>query len=142
MKAAVIATSLLCAAAVVTLGAQAHPMRPGRWEITASMQMGTMSMPPMTNTQCITAEELKRSNEGGMPAGWATGPQSNCKVSDYTLAGDTVTWKMECSGPRASTGQGRMVFKGDTYDGTMSMTMPQGEMTMKTTGKRVGDCTK
>jgi hypothetical protein len=35
-----------------------------------------------------------------------------------------------------------MLFSGDTYTGKVNMTTGQGAMTMKYSGKRVGDCTK
>lgn len=141
MRFRLVFTSIGCLVGLASLAAQANPMRPGRWEVSASMQMGTMSMPPMTNSQCITAEDLKKA-ENDMPAGFGQGPQGNCKVSDYKVSGSTVTWKMQCTGPQTTSGEGRMVFDGDTYDGTMTMQMPQGTMTVKATGKRTGDCTK
>ena len=58
------------------------------------------------------------------------------------MAGGNVSWKMTCSGQMAMTGEAQMQFKGDTYTGTMTMTMPQGTMTMSMSGKRVGDCAK
>lgn len=142
MRRVAVITGLLCLASFATPTAQQHPMRPGSWEVTGQMSMGGKQMPPMTNTQCVTPEQLKQAEEGGMPAGWTNGPQGNCKVSDYKVAGGNVTWKMTCSGQMAMTGDGQMQFKGDTYTGTMTMTMPQGTMTMNASGKRVGDCAK
>jgi hypothetical protein len=39
------------------------------------------------------------------------------------------------------TGTGELLYSGDTYTGTMKMTMQGQEMTMKYSGKRLGDCT-
>jgi hypothetical protein len=39
------------------------------------------------------------------------------------------------------TGTGEITFKGDTYDGLMKVTSSQGEMSMKMSAKRLGDCT-
>jgi hypothetical protein len=66
----------------------------------------------------------------------------SCKASDYKVEGNKVTWKMTCSGRDKMTGDGEMVFSGDSYTGKMNMTMAQGSMSMKYTGKRIGDCTK
>jgi len=41
------------------------------------------------------------------------------------------------------SGTGELVYSGDSYTGTMTMEMGgRGTMTMKYTGKRLGDCTK
>jgi len=41
------------------------------------------------------------------------------------------------------TGKGQFVYAQDAYTGTMIMDMQgRGTMTMKYTGKRLGDCTK
>ena len=45
------------------------PMRPGNWEVTMKMSMpGMGEMPPMTQTQCITAAMLK-DPQGAVPEG-------------------------------------------------------------------------
>jgi hypothetical protein len=142
MRSLSVLTIVLSMAAAVILTAQPSPMRPGRWEITMQMQMPNMpmQMPPTTTTQCVTEEQLKKDPSAGLPSG-PQGPNA-CKVSDYKLVGDTVSWKMACSGPQAMNGDGEMTFKGDSYAGTMKMTSPQGAMSMKLAGKRTGECTQ
>jgi len=53
---------------------------------------------------------------------------------------------MRCEGDNPMTGTGEIVYSGDTYLGTMKMTTGRGgqpmAMTMKYSGKRLGDCTK
>src|SRR6185503_11520954 len=58
----------------------------------------------------------------------------------FTGSGSTYAWKMKCAGPPPMTGEGQVTRTADGYTGTMKMTMPQGEMLMKMTGKRLGDC--
>ena len=74
------------------------------------------------------------------------GVPNDCKMSDYNVAGNKVTWSMACGGATPMTGTGEFVYSGDTYNGTMKMNMEQGgkprTMTMKYTGKRLGDCVK
>lgn len=142
MSRAAAVAGLLSLATFVSVSAQPIPMRPGNWEVTAQMAMGATQMPPMTSARCITEAELKQSEKSGMPGGIPGGPQGNCTVSDYKVNGSTVSWKMACSGQMAMTGEAQMQFKGDTYTGTMSMTMAQGSMTMNMSGKRLGDCAK
>lgn len=146
MKSPFVAALALCVvAAAVPAHAQSNPMRPGRWQTTMQMQMPNMpQMPPMTmtNTQCITAQQLEKDPASGLPRGTQSPNQGMCKVSDFKISGSTVSWKMACSGEQAMTGEGELTFVQDSYTGTMKMTMAQGAMTMKMTGKRLGDCTE
>ena len=129
----------------VTLSAMAQgpgPRRDGNWQVTMEMDMPGMpqKMPPMTLTQCITKADaddptkLAAQGRGAAP--------SNCKVSDYKTEGNKVTWSMRCEGDNPTTGTGEFVYAGDTYTGTVKMATGRGDMTMKYSGKRVGDCVK
>ena len=40
------------------------------------------------------------------------------------------------------TGEGEYLYAGDSYTGTVKMTRAGQMMTMKYSGKRLGDCTK
>ena len=126
--------------------------RDGQWEIKMEMEMAGMPagmMPPTTTTRCITAAEandpqsmMPRTGRGGR-----RGNADDCKSSDQKVDGNKVTWSMKCEGPEgAMTGTGEIVYSGDTYLGTMKMTTGRGgqpmTMTMKYSGKRLGDCTK
>jgi hypothetical protein len=140
---------LICAAALMScvVGAAAlaaqNPMRPGRWEVTTQMQMANvpMKMPETKTTQCVTPEQAKDvAIPGSSPMGRGRGADS-CKTVDHKVSGNTVSWKAVCGPPQNTSGTGEIVFNGDSYAGTMKMTTEQGEMTMKMSGKRVGDCT-
>jgi hypothetical protein len=123
--------------------AQTNPMRPGRWEMTMQMEMPgmPMAMPAMKNTRCVTQQEVDSPNRG-LPSGPNNNP-NECKVSDYKVSGSTVTWMMACMGQPSMTGTGELRFTGDAYDGLVKMTMDQQQqMTMKMSGKRLGDCTQ
>jgi hypothetical protein len=129
--------------AAVTISAQ-NPMRAGQWEVTVQVQMPNLpvQMPEMKFSQCITPEQLAKVPTAGLPNPTAPGggDNENCKITDYDVSGSTVTWKMACTGDQQMTGSGQMTFDGDSYGGTMNMTMPQGEMAAKLAGKRLGDC--
>jgi len=118
-------------------------MRPGRWETSVQMEMAgsPVQMPPFKSTRCVTPAEAKdpSSLQSGPPGG--RGGKSDCKASDQKMSGNTVSWKMTCTSPQAMTGTGEMTFGDDTYTGAMKMTTPQGAMSMKMEGKRLGDCT-
>lgn len=127
----------MCIVAMAAIEAQS--MRPGRWETTAEMQMEKMSMPPMTTSRCITADELKRDPTGG--AGSGPG-QGDCKATDHKTVGNTTTWKMACTGAQSMTGEGTLTVTGDTYTSAMVMRTERGTMNLKAKGRRLGDCTK
>ena len=136
----VLATVVLVAAA--TALAQG-PIRPGRWEVTMQMQMAgsPIQMPEMKTTRCVTPEEAKDPSKS-LPSGpqGRGGQNSDCKMADYKVSGNTATWKMVCTMPQAMTTTGEMTFNDDSYTGTMKADMAQGQMTMKMAGKRLGDC--
>jgi hypothetical protein len=123
-----------------SLVAQGSVRRDGRWEVKMEMQMAAMTMPPQTLTQCVTKEEAADPQKGLPQTGRGASP-SDCKVSDYKVVGNKVTWSMACEKEKMS-GTGEFVYAGDTYTGTMKMNAQGQEMTMKYSGKRLGDCTK
>ena len=149
MSAGVIA---LVAATSMSLVAQTGPRRDGNWEVTMEMDMPGMpqgmSMPPIKTTQCITKEEAADPNKTipQRPAGRGAGNPNDCKVSDYKVDGNKVTWSMKCEGAQPMSGTGEFVYGTDSYTGTMKMDMARGgqpmAMTMKYSGKRLGDCVK
>ena len=121
--------------------------RDGRWEVTAQMSMPDMpqmpQMPAQTLTQCITKEEAADPQRAIPPSG--RGAPSDCKVSDYKVDGNKVTFTATCPSQN-STMNAEIVYGQDKYDGVMKMTMARGgqpmNMQMKYTGMRLGDCDK
>ena len=112
---------------------------PGKWEVTTETEMvGVPGMPgmipPVTHTQCLTKGELvPQSGEGS----------KECKMSDIKEDGDTVSWKMTCSGNHGlMEGTGTVTYKGDTMTGTINMVMKDADMKIKNTisGKRIDNC--
>lgn len=135
-----LALTLLVSVSALAAQVPQNPMREGRWEVTAQMQMPNVpiQIPETKTTQCVTAEQLK-DPASALPSGPG---QSSCKVTDYKVSGSTVSWKMACSAPQAMSGSGELTFAGDSYTGTVLMSTPQGGMSMKLAAKRVGDCVK
>ena len=112
--------------------------RDGRWEVKIEMQMAGMTMPAQTITQCVTPKQASDPQSAVPPSGRG-GLGADCKVSDYKTEGNKVTWTMACT---QMTGSGEFLYSGDTYTGTMKMSMQGQDMTMKYSGKRLGDCTE
>jgi hypothetical protein len=129
------------------------PRRDGNWEVTIEMDMPGMpqgvSMPPMKTTQCITPQDAADPQKSipQRPAGRGGAANPNdCTISDYKTQGNKVSWSMVCTGSQPMDGTGEFIYTGDTYTGTMKMNVARGgqpmAMTMKYSGRRLGDCTK
>ena len=109
----------------------------GLWEITTKLEIEGMSMTmaPITNTQCITKDMLVPKSDQ---------PGQECEITNQKTAGNTITYDMECSGPGGSMkGHGEATYTGDTMTGKMEMNMPGQDdmkMTTKMSGKRIGPC--
>ncbi|HEX7706009.1 MAG TPA: DUF3617 family protein [Thermoanaerobaculia bacterium] len=125
-------------AVVLPMTAAEHPQKPGKWQVKMEMEMPGMpvKVPPMTIDICLTEEDLK-DPEKSLPKD----PKSDCKVNDYKIDGNTVSWKMECPKEKVK-GEGKITFTDTTYNGTMSMQMGEQAMKTKYSGKWMGACTK
>jgi hypothetical protein len=124
----------------ITVGAQPakSPQKPGKWQIKMEMEMPgmPMKMPPITTEVCLTEAELADPQKA-VP----NDPKSDCKVGEYKVKGNTVTWNVEC--PKQNMkGDGEITFTDDAYAGRMNMTVGDRKMATKYTGKWLGACTK
>jgi hypothetical protein len=121
--------------------------RDGKWQVTMQMEMPGMpaGMPPFTTEQCLTREQVDDPQRAVPQQPQRGGGQSDCKYEDYKLTGNKVTWTMRCTTPQPMTGSGEITYTENAYNGVMKMNMERGgqgmQMTMKMTGKRLGDCT-
>lgn len=110
---------------------------PGKWEITTTTEMTGvpgMKIPPVTHTQCFEKGDIVPQSEEG---------SEECSVSDIRIDGNTVSWKIACSGQNGGmSGTGEATYAGDTMKGTMIMIMPGAGMKITNTlrGKRIGSC--
>lgn len=112
MRSNAVVIGAVLAVTVTTLSATQNPMRPGRWEVTATMEMpGMPKMPPMTTSSCITAEALKKDPAAALAEAPGT-RESGCTMADYKITSTSITWKVSCSKGYAMTGEGTMTFKG------------------------------
>jgi hypothetical protein len=149
----VVAAVVGISAAVFAQGAR----RDGRWEVKMEMSSPDMpmQMPATTQTVCISKEDANDPSKMLPQAqGRGRGGMSDsCKMTDSKMEGNKVTFTMKCDPPQQGTINGEITYSADSYEGLMkmSMMMParggQGggqpmNMTMKYTGKRLGDCTK
>lgn len=139
-----LAVGLVLVGAAAAVAFAQVPRRDGEWDVKMEMIMAGLpaNMPAMTTKQCITPAEASDPQKMMPPQGRGANP-GDCKVSDYKVDGNKVTWSMACEGRQPLTGTGEFVYADDGYTGTMKMNLQgRGEMTMKYTGKRLGDCKK
>jgi hypothetical protein len=131
--------SLIAAAALPAFWAAADeaPAKKGDlWQTSSQMSMDAMpmAMPAQTLQICVA----KDSNE---PPG-ARSSQHNCKNTDYRRAGNKVTWAVQCTGPEM-TGTGEIVYDNpSSYSGAIHFNSADGNVTIKLSGKKVGECDK
>ena len=135
-------------AVMVTLawaaGASAE-MKEGLWEITTKAEMKGMpsnQMPASTTKQCFTKKDA-------VPQPEKKDPNTECKMKDQKIVGDTVTYTMECKAKDGTmvTVSGKATYKGDVFDGSSVTTIKSKEqgtmqMTSKMSGKYLGPCSK
>ena len=116
-------------------------MQEGMWEIKGEMKIEGMPFPmppvPMAYTQCLTKKDMvpqkKEKNQ-------------DCKTIKNEIAGNTVTWVMQCKDKNGVTDStGKITYNGNSFAGTVHMVMKdtegsKSESTLQMSGKRTGDC--
>jgi len=135
LKKLVFGSIILLAAISISFAGSGPNMKEGLWEITVKTEMPGMEMPPMKHTQCLTKKDF-------VPQG-PQQPGQECKITDVKVDGNTVTWSLECKSPGGEMkGTGKTTYSGNSFKGTMVMSMPPTNMKITThmSGKRIGDC--
>ncbi len=130
----IVVSVVLLSALSISFAGSGPNMQEGLWEITTKMEMPgmPMSMPAMKHTQCITKENF-------VPQ--SSQPNQECKITENKVDGDTVTWTMECDAPEGKIRAiGEIIYNGDSFKGTIKMTMQGVDMTQHLSGRRIGDC--
>jgi len=116
-------------------------IKEGLWEITSRAEMKGLpaQMPATTIKQCITKDK---------PVPKSAADDYECKVKDYKISGDTVTYKMECWGKDGlMITEGKTTYKGNTFDGSSTTKIktkgqPEMQLANKISGKYIGPCKK
>jgi len=136
---------VLAAVMVAALGGKAVAggqvdMKPGKWEITSSMQMpgmpSGMQAMSFTHIQCLRSDEP-------VPEDPNPTQQGNCRTQDMRIEGDTVTWKMVCDSEAGKiTSSGRITYQGTSFEGEVQTRIPgqNMEVTNQLQGRWVGPC--
>ncbi len=143
MKGNILAALAIILALVWFTGAQAAEpnMKDGLWEITTKIEMKGLpaNMPPNVTKQCLTKKDsVPQSKE----------KNTNCKMIDQKVSGNTVTWFMVCKEKDSTVeSKGIITYKGDTFDGTTTTNIKDKsgkaqQVSTKMSGKRLGPCDK
>jgi uncharacterized protein DUF3617 len=141
-------TKATCSAAGVTalvFALTASPLsaaeraRPGQWEFTITRG----GEAPNTFKHCISAVEAgsvngdtTASRDAAEKAAAKAG--NGCKITDYKVAGDTVSYAMKCG---STSIRSTSTYRGDTSEGdTFSKRDGAAEVASHVKAKRLGDC--
>ncbi len=122
-------TALALTAAVLTAGPLAAQTTGEQWEYTGTMEMMGMKMPMPPTKMCQKPDAAQ------------TPPmQSNCKVSDVQVQGNTTSFKILCGPPEPMEGSGKTTRTADRLETTYRMKSADGEMVYNMSGKKTGAC--
>jgi hypothetical protein len=113
-------------------------MKEGLWEITMRMEVPGMpvQMSPQTYTQCLTQKEAVPQPRQGEPG-------QGCTIVNKDIKGDTVSWRVECkTNEGTAVSDGRITYKGDTFEGVIQMTQGDMKATQQLSGRWIGKCDK
>ena len=101
------------------------------WQTTSQMSMEGMPMQMPANTVKVCSAKEWKEPPGG---------QKNCKSTNLKTEGNKTTWDVQCTGP-SMTGHGEIIRESaDAYNGSIRFTSDQGNMTVKLTGRKIGEC--
>jgi hypothetical protein len=133
-----VCAAVIALVAIAPAKAADHPQKPGKWAIAMELEMPGMpvKMPAIKQQICLTEEDLKDPQKS-VP----TDPKSDCKVGDYKVDGNTVTWTIDCP-KEQMTGSGEITYHDDRFSGIMNMQAGEREMKIKYAGEWLGACTK
>jgi hypothetical protein len=123
---------LLGFAAAAPLPAHAAADTGDLWEDTIEMNLPGFPARPQVHKRCSAR---------GVDAVPMADKDKHCTLSDVRRSGGTMAWKMSCAGNPPTTASAEMVYEGtERYRGTMTMNADGRTMTMKMSGKRIGEC--
>jgi uncharacterized protein DUF3617 len=128
-----IGSAVTTASLALGLSAMAGAQAPkgDQWETTSQMTMEGMPMAMPARTLKVCSKKDWTEPPGG---------QKNCKNTNMQVVGNKVTWDVACTGP-TMTGHGEITRQGTTaYAGNILFTTEQGNMTIKISGRKLGEC--
>ncbi len=135
---------MLCTAVPLAPVSAAETLQPGMWSLTSKRERDGVitERPPVT--RCISAEQAKDMPRQ-TPPDMAKNP--NCSTSDFKHGGNTVSWRMQCTGtPAIDTMVEYRIADPQHYAATFKTTITLGRSTassvLSVQGTRTGECPK
>ena len=74
----------------------ADGIQPGLWKITTAIVNNGMTLPPQTNSRCLTAEQAN--DLAGTFSPRFGGVNMACTRTEYSKSEQKLTWRLECRG--------------------------------------------
>ncbi|MGH8306795.1 MAG: DUF3617 domain-containing protein [Gammaproteobacteria bacterium] len=99
-------------------------MQPGLWEIVVNMHMTGLpvAIPAQVLKKCLTAEDMKNTENSIMQPQNLPGTKQQCKINKLSHTGNAMSWQGSCTGDGDITFSGTMNFDGaDHYTGNMNV---------------------
>lgn len=106
------------------------------WEISTQMEME--GMPAMPAGQAV--KFCRPKGDESKPVN--SGDDKNCAITDLKQSGNTVRFKMACTGKDAMTGSGEITSTANSFKQNIKMRAGGDGMVMVSTGKRIGGACK
>jgi Protein of unknown function (DUF3617) len=113
----------------------AERMTPGQWEYTM-----TTKGESHVSKSCVTKEVAAVANgdaRSGREAAERNSAKSHCKVTDFTVDGNTQTYSLSC-GDR--TIKSTSTYHGDRYEGVLKTKTASEETLTEVKARRLGAC--
>jgi len=105
------------------------------WETTTQIAMEGMPNMIPAQKRKVCSPKVWTEPPGGMDE------RQKCTTSDFAIVEQKATWRMRCEGPPEMAGTGEITREStDTYAGVIKLTSSEGNMTVRLSGRRVGEC--
>lgn len=130
----------LLAAAIAAEEATPPIPEAGLWEVRVRVDIPASPVQEATQTlrHCYSRKELED------PRNLIPRDSPECEIVDYAVAGNRVTWSVECSSPKALVGGGEMILGRVAYAANVWSEVQESERILRITqrirAKRLGEC--
>jgi hypothetical protein len=95
-----------------TVAAHAADPQPGLWKISAKSERNGVTVGERSLDSCITADAARSLTQAKLDQQFD--PRNECKAVDEQRVGNSLSWRVQCTGPVPAETRGLFVF--DTPD--------------------------
>ncbi len=131
--------------ALAGVPAKAVDLQPGLWEVSSKSERGGVVKARPTKTRCITPEQA-REFVNRTPYE-KTGTNESCKSADLKQAGNTMSWRIQCTGKLPMETSASYTFDNPqhytaVFKTTVTVMGKTTSSTLTVQGRRLGECPK